>query len=76
VKRTRREEPYIYAWKQHKESPCVTIFISNYQKGHVSLFLFYVFSSTKSENRKLDRLFPGRGGNGGMEEVAGKKVGG
>jgi hypothetical protein len=34
VKRTGRDEPveiiiYIYAWKQHKESPCVAIFITN-----------------------------------------------
>jgi hypothetical protein len=32
VKRTGRDEPIgvvMYAWKQHKESPCVAIFISN-----------------------------------------------
>jgi hypothetical protein len=58
VKRTGRDEPvgvviYTYAWKQHKETPCVAIFISNKQKHHVSLFILYAFSSTKSENRRV-----------------------
>jgi hypothetical protein len=35
---------------------CVAIFISNYQKCHVSLFIFYVFSSIKSENRRTEQV--------------------
>jgi hypothetical protein len=32
------------------ESACIPILISNLKKCHVSLFIFYVFSSTKWEN--------------------------
>jgi hypothetical protein len=56
---------YTYAWKQHKESPCVAIFISNTQKCHVFLLIF-VFSSTKPENK---RVLPGRVGEGGPNNV-------
>jgi hypothetical protein len=46
--------------KQYKDSPCVTIFISNCKKYHVSLIIFYVFSSTKLENRKVEQVLGGR----------------
>jgi hypothetical protein len=37
------------------------MFISNWQKCHVSLIIIYVFSSTKSENRRQNRFFWGVG---------------
>jgi hypothetical protein len=39
----------IYTWKCHKKTPCLATFISNKQKYHVFSFIFYLFSSTKSE---------------------------
>jgi hypothetical protein len=43
-------------------------------KHHVSCFIFYVFSSSKSENRRAGQLlWGGRAvGTGRREEVAGK----
>jgi hypothetical protein len=42
---------YTYAWKQHKESLCIAIFSSNYQKHYLSLIIFYDLPSTKVWNR-------------------------
>jgi hypothetical protein len=50
------------ATTQDKETPCVAISISNHQKCHASLFIFYVFSSTTSENRRVEQVLLGRGG--------------
>jgi hypothetical protein len=33
---------YTYAWKQHKHTPCVGVFISNQQNIMLSCFLFYL----------------------------------
>jgi hypothetical protein len=52
---------YTCAWKQHKESPCIPIFISNLQKHHVYHIFFYVFSSTKFDNKRAEQVMP-RGG--------------
>jgi hypothetical protein len=41
-------------WNYHKETPCVTSFISNKLKCHVFCFTFSLFSSIKSENREYD----------------------
>jgi hypothetical protein len=40
------------------------------------VFIFYVFSSTKLENRRVEQVLTRgvRVGTGGMEEVAGKGV--
>jgi hypothetical protein len=54
---------YTCAWKQHKESPYIAIFISNEQKCHVFLTIIYDFSSTKSENKRVEQFLP-RGGWG------------
>jgi hypothetical protein len=32
------------------------------QKYHVFLIIFYVFSSTKSENKRVEQVLPGGGG--------------
>jgi hypothetical protein len=37
------------------ETPCVTTFISNKQKCH---FILFLFSSTKSENRRVEQVLP------------------
>jgi hypothetical protein len=48
--------------------------ISNYQKRHVSFFIFYVFSSTKWENRRAEQVLWGKPvGTGGRGDVAGEK---
>jgi hypothetical protein len=46
---------YTNAWK-HQESLCIAIFISNLQKHCIFLFISYVFSSTKSENKRQNRF--------------------
>jgi hypothetical protein len=46
----------MYIWKYHKETPCAAIFISNKLKCHVFLFVFSLFSSTKSENKKAKKI--------------------
>jgi hypothetical protein len=61
------ELQYTYAWKYHKETPCVAIFISNKQKHHVFLFIFYPSSSTKLENRRVDQV-PSSRGRGGSHQ--------
>jgi hypothetical protein len=62
VKKSGRDE-IIWVVIQHKESPCIAIFISNSQKHHVFLIIFYVFSSIKSENSRVEQV-PPRGGEG------------
>jgi hypothetical protein len=57
------QENYLYSYLYLKlvKTPC---------------FSFYLFSSTKSENRGQNRLCPGRGiGNAGSGEVVEKRVG-
>jgi hypothetical protein len=61
---------YIYTWKCQKESPCVAIFILNKQKCH-----FFLFSSTKSENRRVKQALPGWGPWGALVSVEGEVVG-
>jgi hypothetical protein len=56
--------------EMHKESPCISYLYLKLAKHHVFLIVFYVFSSTKLENRRVR----GCGLAGG--EVAGKEVGG
>jgi hypothetical protein len=48
-----------YVWKQHKDSPCIAIFISNYQNFYVFLFILYGFSSTKLENKRVKQVLSG-----------------
>jgi hypothetical protein len=47
-------------------------------KWHVSCFIFYVFSSTKLENRRAEQILLGGGAvvTSGRGDVAGKGVGG
>jgi hypothetical protein len=40
------------------------IFISNQQKHHVFLVIFYVFSTTKSEKKRAEQVLPRGGGVG------------
>jgi hypothetical protein len=46
----------------HKETPCIATFISNKLKCHVFHFIFYLFSSTKLENRRVKQVLPRREG--------------
>jgi hypothetical protein len=48
-----------------KKTCCVATFISNKQKSHAFLFMFYLFSSTKSENKRVEQVMPFRGGTSG-----------
>jgi hypothetical protein len=50
--------------QKHMESPCIAIFISNQQKHHVFLVIFYVFSTTKSEKKRAEQVLPRGGGVG------------
>jgi hypothetical protein len=54
----------MYTQKHNKEIPCVATFISNKKK--MSNFLFSFFSSTKSENRRVEQVLSRRG-RGGRE---------
>jgi hypothetical protein len=76
VKRTDRDEPIGVeintCMETTQESPYVAIFISNYQKRHVSLFIFYAFSSTKLENRRAEQVLP-RGEGRGSALVEGER---
>jgi hypothetical protein len=70
VKRTRRDEPigvttHICMERTQGNSLCRYLYLK-LEKCHVSLFIFYIFSSTKSENR----FFPGLYGTGGKGKVA------
>jgi hypothetical protein len=56
---------YIYAWKQHRETPCVAHFISNKQKCHVFLFIFYLLQNWKTGEQE-----GGTDSVGGVEGVA------
>jgi hypothetical protein len=59
--------------KYHKETPCVATFISNKQKCNFSLF-----SSTKLENRRAEKVLGGEGRSVWYQwegEVAGKGCG-
>jgi hypothetical protein len=40
-------------------TPCLATVISNKQKCHIFLFIFFLFSSTKSENRSVEQVLPG-----------------
>jgi hypothetical protein len=70
MKKIRRNKPfrviiymYIYIWNYHKEIPCVATFILNKLKCIVFFcFIFSLFSSTKSENRKAEQVVPRAGG--------------
>jgi hypothetical protein len=61
-----------------KKTPCVAISISNQQKPHVSLFIFYEFSSTQSENRGVEQVWGGGGQlvpvGGGSSKERGRKM--
>jgi hypothetical protein len=57
----------IHTWKQHKETPCIA-YLSKTSKNILFLvFIFYVFSSTKLENRRVEQVLPmDRGGSLGV----------
>jgi hypothetical protein len=68
VKRSGRDEPL---WAVIHMCMETTQGISLYsylhlklQKYHVFLIIFYVFSSTKSENKRVEQVLPGGGGWG------------
>jgi hypothetical protein len=66
----------MHAWKQHKETPCVVISISNEPKYYVSLFIFFCFFFYKiREQEGVTGSAQGVRkvvGTGGREEVVGK----
>jgi hypothetical protein len=52
-----------HAWKQNKETLCSYLYIKLAKNAMFLFFIFYVFSSTKSENRRLEQVLL-RGGGG------------
>jgi hypothetical protein len=61
----------IYAWKYHKGTLCVAIFISSNQKCYA--FLFFFFSCTKSESRNKSCVGAGGGiSTDGRGKIVGK----
>jgi hypothetical protein len=53
VKRIRGDESIgvVYAWKYHKETPCVPNFTSKKQNSHVFLFTFFFYIFREQEGR-------------------------
>jgi hypothetical protein len=82
VKRTRGDEPIgavIHICKEISQgnSLCSYIYLK-LANHHVFLFIFYLFSSTKSENKRVEQVPPEVGGFGtsGRGVMAGEGVGG
>jgi hypothetical protein len=71
VKRTGRDEPFgvvIHICMEITQgiTLCSYLYLK-LSKCHVSPFIFYVFSSTKSKNRRVEKVLPGWEGGGGGE---------
>jgi hypothetical protein len=77
VKRSGRDEPMWVAIHMCMEvmlgiSLYSSIFISNLQKHFVFFIIAYVFSSTKSENKRVEQVLP-RKGSWGVTQTIKKK---
>jgi hypothetical protein len=56
-----------------QETPCIVTLFSNKQKCHGFLFVFSLFSSAKSKNRRVEQVLLRRKlSTSGKGEVAGK----
>jgi hypothetical protein len=76
VKRTGRDEPVEIVTHICMETTQRYLYLK-LAKMHVSLIIFFVFSSIKLENKKAEQVLPGVVGRTGVRwEVVGKGVGG
>jgi hypothetical protein len=63
---------YLYTWKYYKETPCVAFYL---KQAKMSCFSFFLFSSTKLENRRKEEVLAGGIGTSGKGKVVEKEVG-